>query len=244
MGNNTHNIYKQFHKETKSQLRLINENNFTYKLILQVLNRYLKNNQKILDIGSGAGTLALYCGFKINQVVGVDISTQAVKSANESAVQIGLNNVSFKVMKFPEEYPSEKFDLIICTEVIEHLEDDLKALKVIYKLLKPNGIAIVSTPSLNAPLYRIGLATDFDKRVGHLRRYTMESLRKLSKQAGFKIVSSSKQEGIIRNSLFILPHLGELIRFIKFGLVDVVTFIDNISVKLFGESQLFIILKK
>ncbi|MDQ5900850.1 MAG: hypothetical protein QG600_428 [Patescibacteria group bacterium] len=237
-------LYSEFHHNTKSQKRTIDLDNFTYKLILNNLEKYIKDNQKILDIGSGAGTLALYCGLKRNKVTGIDVSTQAVKSANESAVQIGLNNVSFKVMKFPEEYPNEKFDLIICTEVIEHLEDDLKALKVIYKLLKPNGIAIISTPSLNAPLYKLGLATDFDKRVGHLRRYSMESLRKLSKQAGFKIVASNKQEGVIRNSLFIIPHLGELIRFIKFGLVDVVTFIDNISVKLFGESQLFIILKK
>ncbi len=237
-------LYSRFHKRTNSQRKVIDENNFTYKLILRTLSKYIKKNKKILDIGCGAGTIALYCGSKGNNVLGIDISAEAIRAAKKSASFLELNNVKFETRNFPVEYPKAKYDLIICTEVIEHLEDDKKALKTIYKLLSPNGIAIISTPSRNAPLYRLGLANGFDKRVGHLRRYSLENLIELSKQCGFKVVTDYKQEGIIRNSLFILPYFGELIRLIKFQLVDVVTYIDNISLKLFGESQLFIVLKK
>lgn len=240
----TSKIYTNFHQNTKSQNKIVNLNNFTYKLILNTLEKYIKSNENILDIGCGAGTLALYCASKGSNVLGIDISPKAIKEAQQSAKNMSMNNLKFEVRKFPEEYPNKKFDMIICTEVIEHLEDDERALKIIYKLLKPNGIAIISTPSKNAPLYRLGLANKFDNRVGHLRRYNLEDLIKISKKSGFKVVTNYKQEGIVRNSLFILPYLGETIRLIKFQLVDIVTYIDNLSLKLFGESQLFIVLKK
>lgn len=237
-------LYTEFHSKTKSHKKTILLNDFTYKLILQTLDKYIKTNQSILDIGCGAGTLALYCASKGNRVIGIDISSDAIKAATQSSKNLDLKNVKFIKNNFPKEYPKGSYDLIICTEVIEHLEEDKKAMKIIHKLLSPNGIVIVSTPSKNAPLYRLGLADSFDMRVGHLRRYSLDDLKKLSNECGFRVIKSHKQEGIIRNSLFILPYLGELIRLIKFQLVDVVTFIDNISLKLFGESQLFVVLKK
>jgi SAM-dependent methyltransferase len=147
-------------------------------------------------------------------------------------------------MQFPEEYPKSKFDLIVFTEVLEHLENDDLALQQIYSLLKKNGIAIVSTPSKNAPLYRLGLATQFDKKVGHLRRYTIKKLTTKCKKHGFLIIETKKTEGIIRNFLFINPTAGKFVRLVKYSLSDLVTYIDNISLKLFGESNIFVVIKK
>ena len=67
-------------------------------------------------------------------------------------------------------------------------------------------ILIITTPSSNAPLYRLGLATEFDKKVGHIRRYTQSELRQKAKAAGYKIVYEQKNEGIVRNFLFFKPH--------------------------------------
>lgn len=236
--------YDKFHKATTVQSKIINDNNFTYRIILKIINKYLTYPSNILDIGCGAGALALYYAGKGNDILGIDISQKAVDSANESAKYIGLQNIRFKKMNFPKEIPDEKFDFIIFTEVIEHLEDDLLALKKIFSLLKSGGIVVISTPSKNAPLHKLGLAKDFDTQVGHLRRYTINELAHEINACGFKILETKKTEGILRNFLFLNPIAGKLVRFIKFFLSDWVTWADNISLKLFGESNIFIVAQK
>lgn len=236
--------YEEFHQATKSQKRVIVKNNFTYRHILNEVDKFLKSPKHILDIGCGGGTLCLYYASRGNTVVGIDISQKAVDSARESAEFLELKTASFKVMNFPNEVPKEKFDFIIFTEVIEHLENDDLALKRIFSLLKGGGTVFISTPSKNAPLHRLGVAREFDKRVGHLRRYTIEELVEKSKKCGFIVLETQKTEGIVRNFLFLNPIAGKFVRFIKFFLSDWVTFVDDISLRLFGESNIFIVLQK
>lgn len=239
------NRYEDFHKNSRLQNKLINPNNFTYRIILNLINKFLETPREILDIGCGVGTISLYLASKGNRVYGVDISSNAIKSCRTSAKKLRLENKAhFKVMNFPKKIPNEKFDFILLLEVIEHLKNDDLALGKIYLLLRKGGIAIISTPSKNAPLYKLGLADEFDQRVGHLRRYTLEELVDKCKSVGFKILETKKTEGIIRNFLFLNPIAGKLIRFIKFFIADFVTFIDEISLKIFGESDLFVIVKK
>lgn len=238
-------LYERYHTTTSIQKYLIKKNNFTYRIILEIITKFLNSPKDILDIGSGAGTLSLYFASKNNRILGIDISKKAIESCARSSKILGLeHNVDFKVMNFPNEIPNKKFDFIICSEVIEHLENDDLALRKIFSLLKPEGIAIISTPSKNAPLYRLGLANKFDREVGHLRRYFLEELVKKCKKANFKILETRKTEGVLRNFLFINPVAGKTVRFIKFFISDVVTFFDNISLKLFGESQIFVIVQK
>lgn len=236
--------YNVFHKKTKSQNKIIEEDNFTYHLILSVLNQYLKSDSKVLDIGCGAGTLCLYLASKGNKVLGIDISKKAVSNANVSARKLRLKNVKFEVVNFPKRSPEGEYDFIIFTEVIEHLKDENKALQTINKLLSRGGFLFISTPSENAPLYRIGYAKKFDTEVGHLRRYNSERLRNLLTDSGFKIEYINKNEGIIRNFLFLNPVAGKSIRFLKSFVGRTVTAIDNLTIPVFGESDIMIVAKK
>lgn len=236
--------YDIFHKETSIQTKLINDNNFTYRILLGFINKFLVKHKNILDIGCGAGTLCLYYASKGNTILGIDISQKAIDSANGSAKFLRLTNARFKKMGFPREIPREKFDFIIFTEVIEHLENDDLALKKIFSILKKSGIVFISTPSKNAPLHKLGMAKEFDKRVGHLRRYTIKELEGKAIKCGFTVLETKKTEGIVRNFLFLNPIAGKLVRFIKFFLSDWVTFVDDISLRLFGESNIFIVLQK
>lgn len=236
--------YNVFHGKTKSQNRIIKEDNFTYHLILSVLNQYLKSDSKVLDIGCGAGTLCLYLASKGNEVLGIDISKKAVDSANDGADKLRLKNVRFEVINFPNKAPQGKYDFIIFTEVVEHLKDEEKALRIINKLLNRNGILFISTPSENAPLYRVGYAKKFDKEVGHLRRYNSERLTDLLTDTGFKIDYINKNEGFIRNFLFLNPVAGKSIRFLKSFIGRTVTAIDNLTIPVFGESDIMIVARK
>jgi len=236
--------YEEFHKTTLSQTHLISGNNFTYRIILNVVNKYLESPKKILDIGCGAGTLSLYLASKGNDINGIDISSKAIKRCKESAQYLKIKNASFKRMNFPNQIPNLKYDFIICSEVIEHLKNDNMALNRIFDMLKPKGIAIISTPSQNAPLHRWGLVHGFDKRVGHLRRYKIDDLEKKCKSVGFIVLETRKTEGIVRNFLFLNSLAGKFVRFIKFFISDIVTYVDNISLKFLGESQIFIVVQK
>ncbi len=240
-------IHEIYHKTTKKQLRIIKLNNFTYRHILQYLNKYIpeKSNKEILDIGSGAGSLSFYLAAKGNRVTGIDISTKAIEECKKSSKILNLKNISFLRASFPEINDlGKKFDAIIFTEVIEHLEDDNLALRKINTLLKRNGLLFLSTPSINAPLHKMGLTKKFDKDVGHLRRYTLPQLKKLLKENDFKIIQIAKTEGIIRNFLFVNPYAGKLVRYVNFFASDLVTILDNLSLKIFGNSNFIIVARK
>jgi len=237
--------YEGFHKNSQYQKKVIDPSNFTYRIILNVINKFLDSPKKILDIGCGVGSLSLYLASKGHRVYGIEISSNAIKSCLESAKKLGLeNNARFKIMDFPSKIPNEKFDFILLIEVIEHLKNDDLALGKIYALLKKGGIAIISTPSKNAPMFKLGLAHEFDQKVGHLRRYTVDELVDKCESIGFKILETKKTEGIVRNFLFLNPVAGKFIRFMKFFIADVITFIDEISLKIFGESDIFVVVKK
>ncbi len=105
---------------------------------------------------------------------------------------------------------------------------------------------MITVPSKNAPLIKFGAIEEFDRRSGHLRRYTLNSLRVLLEKYNFEVIYSRKTEGILRNSLYVFKPLHPIIRIAnRFGLVsDIITLLDNITLALFGESQIIIVVKK
>lgn len=242
------NFYNSFHKNSKVQKNVIQEKNFTYRIVISVLKGVINNrkNLRILDYGCGVGTVAIHLASKGNYITGVDISKKAINSANESATFLGLQKLA-KFYTLPlgiKKIAKKKFDLIICIEVIEHIKEDKKLIKLLSGHLKRTGVLVVSTPSDRAPLHKLGLTRNFDKKVGHLRRYNPEKLITLTEKCGLKTVRIKKTEGILRNSLYVIPVLGKLVRFLKGPISDFVTFLDNITIPLFGESDLFILTQK
>lgn len=242
---NNQKKYEGFHQGTNVQSKIISSNNFTYRQIIPYIDKYLKKGTRVLDIGCGAGTICFYIASKGNIVSGFDISAKAISACVDSSKILGLDNLTnFKVIDFPNKTVDEKFDLIIFSEVIEHLRDDDLALKRIYGLLNNKGILIITTPSRHAPLHRLGYAKGFDKRVGHIRRYTIDILSKQCEDVGFKIVETHEIEGILRNFLFLSPVAGKFVRFIKLFVSDVVTFVDNLTIPIFGESNIIVVARK
>lgn len=111
--------------------------------------------------------------------------------------------------------------------------------------MSSNSVFAISVPSSNAPLYKMGLLKQFDKDVGHLRRYSMFEIKKLLSNTGFKILKKYKTEGIIRNLLFTNKILGFFVKFTRFNILNgIVTFFDDMTIKIFGESQLILICRK
>lgn len=239
------NLYERYHSPARLQKRIIDERNFTYRHLIRILRPFLSSCKTILDTGCGVGTIDFYLASQEKEVVGIEVSKKALETARTNAQLFGLEKkIKFRQMNFPKEAPSEKFDLIICSEVLEHLEDDRSAASSMYNLLKKGGVAVISVPSQNAPLYKLGLLKDFDKEVGHLRRYTEQEISTVFRKAGFRIDSIEKTEGILRNFLFTNKTAGKLIKFIRWRISDLVTALDNLTIPIFGESQIFVVAGK
>lgn len=244
-------FYDSYHLQNKNSAysHFISRNNFTYYWTIKQLDevfRYFDRDKKlqILDVGCGVGTICLYLAKQGHTVTGIDISKKAIEICNFAKKASKINTANFICTSVEKMQLSSLYDLIICSEVIEHVEHDQKLINILYTKLKKKGMLLITTPSLNAPLYRWGYLHDFDQRVGHLRRYTMESLSQLLTQTGLRVLKKYKTEGLLRNSLYTFGRLGVFIKFFKGPLVPVFHMIDFLSMKVFGESDLAIIARK
>lgn len=238
-------IYEIYHKKAKLQKHVIESTNFTYRNLLQSIKKYIPNNGRILDVGSATGTLSFYFASKGLVVDGVELSKTAVKYAKLNKFFFKLNNVNFFNKSIESYKTNNEYDLVTCFEVLEHLRDDVSCIKKLVKIMNKKSFVAISVPSVNAPLYRLGLLTNFDNKVGHLRRYSVDSLTMVIKRGGLKVVETVKTEGLLRNILFTNNLLGVFIKLTRFKLVNnFITFIDKYFLNVFGESQIIMICTK
>lgn len=238
-------LYEKYHSNRKLQKRIVDRRNFTYSNLIPLLNKFTGPSATVLDMGSGVGTLSFYLAKRTKKVIGVEISEKALKLAKENAQKFNLDNVEFLQGKGINKLVGDmKFSFVLCSEVLEHVEADDELIAQLSKVLLPKGVILISVPSLSAPLYKLGLLGKFDLEVGHLRRYSAEEISAKISSAGMKIVEIHKTEGVLRNSLFTNNLLGRLVRYLRWPIWLIVSAIDDVLVKLFGESQIIVIAKK
>jgi len=132
-------------------------------------------NSSILDIGTSTGTnLRMLRELGFNNVVGVDLSEEAIRWCAEKK----LGNVKKgNVYSIPSE--SDFFRLILATDIIEHVEDDVLALNEILRVMKPGGYGIITVPAF---LSLWGLQ---DEVSHHKHRYRSNELKQKMNERGF-----------------------------------------------------------
>ena len=102
---------------------------------------------KVLEIGCGAGLLCLELAKNASHVVGIDISHVVLDFANHMKDYLGCGNVLFQHGDAEHlAFEDESFDVVICSEVLEHLLDPQTVLKEIRRVVKQNGTVILTTP--------------------------------------------------------------------------------------------------
>ena len=120
--------------------------------IIKKLN--LKSNEKVLDIGSGWGSLAIEIAKTSKcEVTGITLSKNQFDYSVKKAKELNLENqVTFKLMDYRE--INEKFDKIVSVGMFEHVGRKFykKFFSQVNKLLKNDGIALIHTiGSVNPP---------------------------------------------------------------------------------------------
>jgi glycosyltransferase involved in cell wall biosynthesis len=137
---------------------------------------------RVLEIGSGVGTLTRKL-IPRDQYVASDINPLYLEPLTQLSTNHPYLRASYCDVTDSASFPisSEGFDTVICLNVIEHVEDDVKAMENIRNVLGDGGTAVVLVP--NGP-WNFGT---LDQVLGHYRRYTRESLLKLGEDAGFVV---------------------------------------------------------
>ncbi len=104
---------------------------------------------EILDAGSGFGQYSYYLsGLKLKcNITSVDVKEEQVEDCNNFFKQIGRTNVEFSVGDLTTFRKKDKFDLILCVDVMEHILEDVKVFENYCYSMKPGGMLLISTPS-------------------------------------------------------------------------------------------------
>lgn len=155
--------------------------------------------QKILDGGCGQGVFSMELA-KLHpeaQVVGIDMDPGLVWRANAIAQRAGLTNCHFEVGDVTKlEYDAE-FDLVVSVDNLEHVQDDVTAMKGLVRALRPGGRAVVHTPGYERRWLIFGRRVNFDVP-GHVRPgYRTNELVERLTGAGFDVSSYQSTYGIV-----------------------------------------------
>ncbi len=126
----------------------------------------LASGLEVLDAGCGVGYgTEMIARAGASRVVGIDLAPEAIAAASERAGEVAAFEVG-DVRDLP--FDEGSFDLVVCFEVLEHLEDPEPAITALKGVLREAGLLIVSSP--NRGVYPPG-------NPHHLHEFTLEELR-------------------------------------------------------------------
>lgn len=160
-----------------------------------VEHAHLRPGQKILDIATGTGMVAIEAAQIVGstgQVIGIDIATGMIEQARRKAEGLGLSNIEFQIADAEAlDFLDDRFDYIFCSSAFIWMSDLLGALRLWHRLLKPGGIlgfhafsdtAFVGGVVSQRVLKKYGISLLLSEPTG-----TVEKCHQLLQQAGFAV---------------------------------------------------------
>ena len=167
-------------------------------------NKYnLNHNGSMLDVGCGEGRhiFGIMQEYPMMKCVGLDMDDDSLKKAEEgysyfeSISEVGAEFIKGSAYSLP--FPDNTFDLIVCSEVLEHLHAYNDAVIEINRVLKPGGKFFASVPAFWPEKICWYLSKEYQNQPGgHLRIFDQKKLIHEIEDRGFKFLSSEKFHSI------------------------------------------------
>lgn len=164
------------------------------------LRKWRKNAPEkahILDAGAGFGQYTYYMSkfSDKNCILAIDVKEEQVADCNAFFHKIGAENVLFKVDDLVTFRKPDAFDLVLCVDVMEHIEEDVQVMENYYHSLKSGGMLLISTPSDQggSDVHEDDESSFIEE---HVRDgYGMQEIKDKLKKAGFEKVKCHYQYG-------------------------------------------------
>ena len=203
----------------------------------QLINKYLFGH--LAEVGPGNGTNLSYYIDKPNKI---DLFEPSKKHYDNLKKTFRKNH---KIRVFNRSFGGKKkYDTIIYLDVLEHIRKDKEEVNKALGLLKKRGKLIINVPA-NSHLY-----SNFDKDVGHYKRYSKKDFKIILKKFNFRKVSFKYYDSIgyllsLMSKLFITNYKKNFEKKIKIwnNLIFLSKLLDKITLNAFGKSLLVIIEK-
>ncbi len=156
----------------------------------------------IVDIGCGSGRMLVDSSDNFDQRIGLDLSNRRLEEMSGGRSE----GWEFREADLNEDFPLEDScaDAVMANQVIEHILDPLKFCSEIYRILKPGGRCVITTPNIRyvknvahiifsgyGPRTAGGNTRDGNWDDGHIHYFTHRDLRELFSHIGFSQVHSS-----------------------------------------------------
>lgn len=166
------------------------------EIILDIMKRNIPDlaASKMLEIGCGNGNVLAYLKQNVADIDGGDVFWGGLRFCRQRVPSANLYHLDVMALPFVESY-----DIIGLFDVLEHIDDDEKALKEIKRALKPGGNLVLTVPA-NKLLW-----SQFDADSHHKRRYSRAELAAKLEQNGF----------VIKKITFFIFFLFPLLAFIR-----------------------------
>ena len=163
----------------------------------------INENGYMLDVGCGEGRhiFGAMQQYPMMKCLGIDMDENSLKMAEEGYAYFeSISDAGAKFMKgsaYELPFKDNSFDLIVCSEVLEHLHEYNDAIKEMKRVLKPGGKFFASVPASWPEKICWYLSKDYQNQPGgHLRIFNQKRLVKEIECLGFKFLSSEKFHSI------------------------------------------------
>ena len=193
----------------------------------------------LLEVGAGKGGLAAKYIDLLDKITLIEPDKKLFNFLKKKIKKkkILIKNSSIKNIK-------KKFDVIIYFDVLEHIKKDSQEIKLASKKLNENGYLIFSVPAFQI------FYSDFDKLVGHFKRYHKSDFLEFSKNNNLKIIKLVYYDSIgflflILNKIFSLKQNNLKSKVFLWNiLMPISKILDNLTFNTFGKSLLCVLKKK
>ena len=146
------------------------KNHWWFQARKEIIKSFISTNNKkisILDFGSGSGVnIEMLSNFGFVNIY---------EPHQKTKKYLKKNYADKKKFRIIDSFKDKKFDLILLADVLEHIKDDKKILKLLKKCLKKEGLLLITVPAYNF------LFSKKDEKLGHYRRYSKKEIGELFK---------------------------------------------------------------
>lgn len=156
---------------------------FDFEHLMMSYLRYVDENSVVLEIGASTVWKTKKMSQHCKQLIGVEYFQERLPKDFDN-----VRYICGDWQKITDYISKESIDVVVCSQVIEHVPNDMRALNELYHILKPGGVALITTPNIKR-IVRIIVGMIAGKRKfphgEHLREYTEDDIKSLIKKTYF-----------------------------------------------------------